>query len=144
MPSPVSIPESLRSIGKEAFSDCTAMTKLVSRAPVPLVCGSQALDDISKWTCTLSIPKGTIDVYQAADQWKEFFFIEEADMAAVVTGDANGDGSVTITDAVAVVDYILGNTPENFNEKAADVNNDGIVNITDAVGIVDIILNAQE
>jgi len=51
---------------------------------------------------------------------------------------------VTITDAVAVVDYILGNIPEDFDEKAADVNNDGNVNITDAVGIVDIILNKGE
>ena len=51
---------------------------------------------------------------------------------------------MTITDAVAVVDYILGNKPENFDETAADVNNDGNVNITDAVAIVDIILNAKE
>jgi len=58
-------------------------------------------------------------------------------------GDANGDGSVTITDAVAVVDYILGNTPDDFNTTAADVNKDGQVNITDAVAIVDIILSGN-
>ena len=65
-------------------------------------------------------------------------------IASVVSGDANGDGKVNITDAVAVVDYILGNVPEGFNKDAADVNKDGNVNITDAVGIVDIILNAKE
>ena len=54
-------------------------------------------------------------------------------------GDANGDGKVTITDAVAVVNYILGNTSTGFD--AADVNGDGNVTITDAVGIVNIILN---
>ena len=67
----------MQSIGKEAFSDCTAMTKLISHAMTPPVCDSQALDDISKWECTLSVPKGTVSNYQQAAQWKEFFFIDE-------------------------------------------------------------------
>ena len=67
----------MQSIGKEAFSDCTAMTKLISHAMTPPVCDSQALDDISKWECTLSVPKGTVSSYQQAAQWKEFFFIDE-------------------------------------------------------------------
>ena len=58
----------------------------------------------------------------------------------VTPGDANGDGKVNITDAVAIVDYILGNVPVGFNEAAADVNNDTQINITDAVAVVDIIL----
>lgn len=56
-------------------------------------------------------------------------------------GDANGDGKVTITDAVAIVNYILGNASGSFNEAAADVNRDGEITITDAVGVVNIILN---
>ena len=67
----------MQSIGKEAFSDCTAITKLISHAMTPPVCDSQALDDISKWVCTLSVPKGTVSSYQQAAQWKEFFFIDE-------------------------------------------------------------------
>ncbi len=57
-----------------------------------------------------------------------------------VTGDANGDGQVTITDAVAIVNSILGNSSAGFNEAAADVNGDGNITITDAVGVVNIIL----
>ena len=67
----------LKSIGQEAFSDCNAVTSIVSKATTPPVCGSQALDDISKWECSLYVPKGTLSVYQAADQWKEFFFAAE-------------------------------------------------------------------
>ena len=52
------------------------------------------------------------------------------------------DGSVTITDAVAIVNYILGNPSANFNFEAADVNLDGDITITDAVGVVNIILNS--
>ena len=69
----------VKAIGKEAFSDCTAMTKLITTAPVPPTCGSQALDDINKWTCELFVNKESIDQYKAAEQWKEFLFISEYD-----------------------------------------------------------------
>ena len=65
-----------------------------------------------------------------------------------VKGDANGDGSVTITDAVAIVNYILGNPSANFNLEAANVNGDTDdegkpkITITDAVAVVNIILNS--
>ena len=81
----------VKTIGKEAFSDCTAMTKLNTTAPVPPTCGSQALDDINKWTCKLFVNKESIDQYKAAEQWKEFFFISEhvgVDDVSVDTPDA--------------------------------------------------------
>lgn len=68
----------VQTIGEEAFSDCTAMTSLTSHNPVPPTCGTQALDDINKWDCTLYVPKASIDTYKAAPQWKEFFFYGEA------------------------------------------------------------------
>lgn len=67
---------SLQSIGEEAFSDCTAMTVLTSHAATPPTCGTQALDDINKWECTLYVPEESKAAYMAADQWKEFFFVE--------------------------------------------------------------------
>lgn len=63
-------------------------------------------------------------------------------MVGGIPGDANGDMIVTISDVVAVVNYILtnGNPAGQFIEGAADV--DGIEGITieDAIGIVNIIL----
>jgi len=73
----------LQTIGKEAFSDCTAVTKIVSKTATPPTCGNQALNDINKWTCTLVVPKGCATAYQAADQWKEFFFIEEGEGGSI-------------------------------------------------------------
>lgn len=61
----------------------------------------------------------------------------------VQLADTNGDGNVTITDAVAIVNYILGNPPAGFKSEAADVNGDGKISITDAVAIVNMILNGQ-
>ena len=59
----------------------------------------------------------------------------------ITLGDANHDGSVTITDAVSIVNKILGNESAGFVFDAADVNGDGQITITDAVGVVSIILN---
>ena len=55
-------------------------------------------------------------------------------------GDVNADGSVNFTDAVGIVNRILGNPSGNFIERAADVNRDSKVTITDAVSIVNMIL----
>ena len=63
-------------IGQEAFSDCAAVVEISSKAKSAPVCGSQALDDINKWECKLYVPDGCMAAYEAADQWKDFFFKE--------------------------------------------------------------------
>ena len=60
----------------------------------------------------------------------------------VQIGDANGDGKISITDAVAIVNSILGNASANFVNEAADVNGDGKVSITDAVAVVNKVLKS--
>ena len=69
----------VQTIGKEAFSDCAAVVEIISKASAPPTCGAQALDDINKWECKLYVPDGCLATYQAADQWKDFFFSEEGE-----------------------------------------------------------------
>lgn len=59
----------------------------------------------------------------------------------VIPGDTNGDGKITVTDAVSVVNHILERTPSVFIIKAADMNGDSSLSITDAVSIINYILN---
>ncbi|MBO4801257.1 MAG: C10 family peptidase [Bacteroidaceae bacterium] len=59
---------------------------------------------------------------------------------SVLMGDVNGDGHVSITDAVYVVNYVLQQPADDFCEEAADLNGDGKITITDAVQIINIIL----
>jgi hypothetical protein len=73
----ITIGDSVKNIGNYAFSGCENITTLICHATIPPVCGTQALYDIDKWNCTLKIPTGTLSAYQAADQWKDFFFIED-------------------------------------------------------------------
>ena len=77
--------KAVQTIGEEAFSDCVAMTRLYSYCQEPPTCGTSALADIDKWSCTLYIPKGTTDAYAAADQWKDFFFVEENEGSGEIT-----------------------------------------------------------
>ena len=63
-------------IGEEAFSDCTNVNNIISYSVNPPKCGTQALDDINKWNCTLKVLDKSVTAYQSADQWKDFFFIE--------------------------------------------------------------------
>ena len=78
----------VKTIGKEAFSDCTSVVEIASKAQTPPTCGTQALDDINKWNCKLFVPKGCIAAYQAADQWKDFFFTEEGEGSG---GEGSGE-----------------------------------------------------
>ena len=57
-----------------------------------------------------------------------------------IRGDVNGDGIVNVTDAVAIINYILKKVQGNFILEAADMNDDGIINVTDAVQVINVIL----
>ena len=83
----------VQTIGAEAFSDCVAMTQLYSYCQQPPICGASALADIDKWSCTLYIPDGTLSAYTAADQWMDFFFVEENSPKFTITWK-NDDGSI--------------------------------------------------
>lgn len=48
-----------------------------------------------------------------------------------------------MTDVNKIVQYILGNTPDGFDEKAADVNGDGEIGMPDIMIIVNYILNGK-
>ncbi len=68
---------------------------------------------------------------------------EESEPEPVVSGDANGDGKVNVTDIVEIVNYILGHPSDKFLFEIADVNGDGVVNVTDIVMVVNIILSSD-
>lgn len=71
-----------------------------------------------------------------------FGYVKE-DAPEVNPGDANNDGHVSIADVTALIDYLLGNAPENFSEANADVNQDTNISIADITGIIDILLGVN-
>ncbi len=60
-------------------------------------------------------------------------------------GDVNGDGEVTVVDAVLTLRYTADENPGDaeFTESAADVTGDGSVTVDDAEAILRIAMNAS-
>lgn len=61
----------------------------------------------------------------------------------VLLGDANGDGTVDVSDITAIASYILGRSPSNFVKRNADVNEDGYIDVSDITGTAAIILGTD-
>ena len=65
----------------------------------------------------------------------------------VIKGDTDGDGRVTLFDAVKVIGYYLDNVdfdPTDPYIEAADVDNDKSITLFDVVGTLQIYLNDNE
>lgn len=123
----------MTSIGDYAFYKCSGLTSLIVNIAKPLTISYNTFEEC--YNATLYVPAGSKAKYEAASYWKNFKTIIE-----MQEGDANGDESVSISDAVSIVNYILGNPAATFILPSADVNKDGVVTITDAVSVVNIIL----
>ena len=88
--------------------------------------------------CSVGLSGGGTSVYLPVTRF-EYTYTEPAPVS--VRGDANGDGVVTISDVSAIIDYLLGSTPENFDPEAANCNlsEDGVT-IGDISALVDYLL----
>ena len=65
-------------------------------------------------------------------------------LSSTTMGDVNNDGSLSVTDAMQVVDHILGYTMPAFHAEYADMNSDGMVDVMDVMLIVNVILGARD
>jgi len=68
------------------------------------------------------------------DEWEPYAGSE------LLRGDVNDDGSVTIADVTALIDYLLGGDAAAVNIAAADCNNDTDVTIADVTALIDHLL----
>lgn len=53
----------------------------------------------------------------------------------------NDDGVVTIKDVTALIDYLLGGSPDDVNIANADVDGNGTISIKDVTALIDILLS---
>lgn len=80
--------------------------------------------------------------FQLVDNKGEVTPVRSASFDYSISGDANQDGFVNVTDIVATVNYIMENPSGTFSTVAADVNKDGFINVSDIVGMVNIIMSS--
>ena len=62
---------------------------------------------------------------------------------AFTRGDVNGDGSVSIADVTALIDYLLSGDDSGINLSAADTNQDTNVSIADVTALIDYLLSGS-
>ena len=101
----LTIGSEVTAIGKEAFSDCISVSKIVSKAVTPPTCSELAFHKINIWGCTLIVPKGSLTAYQQADQWKEFFFVEEEEGSDIEPNPEDKCATPTISYANGKLTY---------------------------------------
>ena len=71
----VVIPASVTTINQDAFYNCSKLMAIHNYALTPQSIPTRALYNVNKQTCILYVPMDYIDLYQAADVWKEFYNI---------------------------------------------------------------------
>ena len=81
----VTIPESVTSIGEDAFYECESLTSVTVYNPTPVNLIYNAFGDVDCANCKLYVPKGSVELYKAAEGWKEFGEILPIDESSAIT-----------------------------------------------------------
>ena len=90
----IDLPECLKYILAEAFSQCKDMESIVCHVQDPnnVFVSNNAFDGMNYDTCTLFVPKGSVDLYRAAAPWNKFSNILEIESGIdTVAADAASD-----------------------------------------------------
>ena len=155
------LPGSFRNLNMEAFRNCTNLKSLTLPASLqymemyafygcdnlrdvtclgttpPRMESNKCFSSIAYNNATLHVPAEAIETYQSTYYWNYFSAID----AIRTPGDINGDGSITVSDAVDIINQML--DAGNAELPAyCDVNGDGTVNIADITFLINMLLNA--
>mgnify|MGYP006873233086 CR=1 FL=1 len=105
----MTIPSSVTSIGKDAFSYCTGLTSVTSLIQDPFEIEESVFQYYDEdWnshftSATLYVPKGTKGKYETTPSWNEFkTIIELDDETTSVEAIANGGSEATVTERYAL------------------------------------------
>ena len=79
----VVIPKNVSTIGSAAFYSCTNLQKISNVNPVPQTIDSYTFGLVSKTTCQLMVPTGSLLTYKNSSNWKDFTLMSESDFTGV-------------------------------------------------------------
>lgn len=97
----ISIPNSVTSIGDFAFYDCYALTSVTCLATMPPVTYNYTFSGVNTSQATLYVPMESVELYQAANYWKNFHLI----VGIPIIEDFEEDGVYyhALTDSTVIV-----------------------------------------
>lgn len=73
-----SLPRNVQSVGDSAYAGCTALRQIVCPAVTPVPVNSSVFEGVDKQKCVLKVPARSLNLYQSAPVWQEFFNIDTA------------------------------------------------------------------
>jgi hypothetical protein len=115
----ITIPSGITSIDRSAFNGCTAIKIVISASKNPCTFDESTFTDDVYANATLFVPTETEMSYRGTEAWKRFYKIYEFDSRSVeiidfadpevkklcvANWDTNGDGELSIAEAVEVTD----------------------------------------
>lgn len=131
----LTIPSQVTYIGTKAMAGMTGLTRITAKPTTVPLLGHDVWAGVEQKEVELAAASAN---YLSAMQWNEFKITKR-----YIMGDANSDDLVNVTDITTIINYILGNTPENFNFDAADCTPDSIINVSDITMVINLILSGS-
>ena len=133
------LPSTVTYLGDMAMAGMTGMKVLKTAAADVPALGNNVWAGVDQPSVPLIAPDNESSLlYQAADQWMNFFFQADDDY---ILGDVNDDGNVNISDVTALINILL--SGGDYDIRVADVNGDGSVNISDVTGLINMLLKGS-
>ena len=93
--------------------------------------------DITNVTITNAEGTSTLALAEVQDM---YFSNDAGTTPSVLKGDVNNDSKVDISDATALINYLLLGDDNGINLDAANVNGDAVVDISDATTLINYLL----
>ena len=132
------IPETVTWLGDSAMAGMTGMATLKADGMEPAALGVDVWAGVDQSRVLLVTAGDSEPLYQAADQWMEFFF----GGGDVLLGDVDGDGEVSPADIAALINYLL-NGSGDIVLANADVDQDGSISPADIAALINMLLNGS-
>lgn len=136
----VKIPSAVKTMNRAAFWGCVNLAEIYLGIEKPQniiypdqINPASVFEEVPTSTCTLYVPKGTLQAYQSTSPWSSFSNIVEMN-----GGDTNGDGECTASDVTALYNLILYNDASSIF--SGDQNGDGEITASDITAIYNLIL----
>lgn len=131
----LTIPSQVTYIGTKAMAGMTGLTRITAKPTTVPLLGHDVWAGVEQKEVELAAASAN---YLSAMQWNEFKITKR-----YIVGDANSDDLVNVTDITTIINYILGNNPDNFNFDAADCTPDSIINVSDITMVINLILSGS-
>jgi len=92
----VTIPSEVTIIGDAAFANCTNLASVYNYSTIPQEIVDDVFYNVNKSACVLYVPEESINLYKAADVWKDFYMIQAINGQAIETIESNNVNSSKI------------------------------------------------